>query len=58
MEKERHIAKDRFRDPSNNRIGFFDENGDQYHFDEDGNRVYTRKRTSVGDFDNLPKELK
>lgn len=51
MEKERHIAKDRFRDPSNNRIGFFDKNGDQYHFDEDGNRVYTRKRTSTGDSD-------
>lgn len=40
MEKERHIAKDRFRDPTNNRIGFHDKDGKRYYLELDGEKFY------------------
>ncbi len=40
MEKERHIAKDRFRDPTNNRIGFRDKDGRWFHLEMSGDDCY------------------
>lgn len=40
MEKERHIAKDRFRDPTNNIIGFRDDDGRWFHLEMSGDDCY------------------